>query len=57
MSNCHWCGNKLQGIVSEFIHCIRCNERRLTEGLSKVFDPCPVCMILKSKRRQVNDIL
>ena len=45
---CHWCGEKLQGLVSEFVHCIRCNERRVIEGLSKTFDPCPVCMTLKS---------
>ena len=45
---CHWCGEKLQGLVSEFVHCVRCNERRVIEGLSKTFDPCPFCMILKS---------
>jgi len=52
MIDCHWCGDKLQGLVSEFTHCIRCNERRLIEGISKTFDPCPVCMTLKSERLQ-----
>lgn len=47
--DCHWCGDELQGLLSEFVHCIRCNERRLIEGLSKTFDPCPVCRTLKSK--------
>ena len=47
---CHWCGDELQGLFSEFVHCIRCNERRLIEGLSRTFDPCPVCMTLKSER-------
>jgi len=48
--DCHWCGDELQGLLSEFVHCVRCNERRLIEGLSKTFDPCPVCMTLKSER-------
>ena len=48
--DCHWCGDKLQGLLSEFVHCVRCNERRVIEGLSGVFDPCPVCMTLKSER-------
>lgn len=47
---CHWCGDKLQGLLSEFAHCVRCNERRVIDGLSRTFDPCPVCMTLKSER-------
>ena len=47
---CHWCKEELHGLISDFVHCARCNERRLTEGLSKTFDPCHVCMTLKSKR-------
>ncbi len=49
-NECHWCGEKLEGLVSEFIHCTMCNERRIIEGLTHVFDPCPVCMTLKSKK-------
>lgn len=49
-NGCHWCGEKLEGLVSEFIHCVRCNERRVIEGLTHTFDPCPVCMILKSEK-------
>lgn len=47
---CHWCGEKLQGLVSKFVHCVSCNERRVIEGISRTFDPCPVCMTLKSER-------
>lgn len=47
--DCHWCGSELQGLVLEFIHCIRCNERRVSEGTTNTFDPCPICMALKSK--------
>ncbi len=47
---CHWCREELQGLLVEFTHCVKCNERRLTEGLDKKFDPCPVCMTLKSER-------
>jgi hypothetical protein len=39
---CHWCGNKLQGLLSEFIHCIQCNEKRLGK-VCRDFDPCPIC--------------
>lgn len=48
--NCHWCKEELYGLLAEFVHCVRCNERRLIEGLDQTFDPCPVCMTLKSKK-------
>ena len=49
IKQCHWCGEKLLGLVSDFVHCIRCNERRLVEGLTPTFDPCPICMTVKSR--------
>lgn len=49
VKRCHWCTKELRGITSQFVHCPRCNQRRLTEGLDNIFDPCPVCMNLKSK--------
>lgn len=47
---CHWCNSQLQGLLVEFVHCVRCNERRLNEGLDKTYDPCPQCMTIKSDR-------
>ena len=49
-NQCHWCREKLQGLLLEFTHCPKCNERRLIEGIDQVFDPCPVCTNLKSKK-------
>lgn len=51
--NCHWCGKELQGLLAEFVHCVRCNERRLIEGLDQTFDACPVCMTIKSRRLDI----
>jgi len=48
--NCHWCGEKLEGLLAEFVHCVKCNERRIIEGITHTFDPCPICMTLKSKK-------
>jgi len=50
IKNCHWCKEELQGVLVEFVHCVRCNERRIIEGLNHRFDPCPVCMTLKSEK-------
>lgn len=50
ISNCHWCGKELLGLLAEFVHCVICNERRLIEGVDKTFDPCPVCMTVKSRK-------
>ena len=49
---CHWCEDELQGVISEFTHCVKCNERRLTEGLDRMSDPCPQCMALKFERNR-----
>lgn len=48
--NCHWCREELHGLLAEFVHCVRCNERRITEGLDHTFDPCPICMTWKAKQ-------
>ena len=48
--SCHWCKKQLEGILAEFVHCARCNERRLVEGIDQTYDPCHVCMTLKSKK-------
>ena len=48
-NSCHWCGEELQGLLVEFVHCVRCNEKRLNEGLDQTFDICPTCMAYKSK--------
>lgn len=48
--NCHWCREELKGLLAEFVHCVRCNERRIIEGLTQTFDPCPVCMNIKLKK-------
>ena len=50
IKNCHWCKAELQGLLVEFVHCVKCNERRLIEGIEGMFDPCPLCMTLKSKK-------
>lgn len=47
---CHWCGDELLGVISEFTHCVRCNEKRVSGGTTNTFDPCHVCMTLKSRR-------
>ncbi len=47
---CHWCREELQGLLVEFVHCVRCNERRLNEGLDRTYDACPLCMTIKSDR-------
>jgi len=47
---CHWCKTELHGLLAEFVHCARCNKRRISEGLDHTYDPCPVCMALKSKK-------
>jgi len=49
-NSCHWCGEELQGLLAEFIHCAKCNERRITEGIDHTYDICPYCMTLKSRR-------
>jgi len=48
--SCHWCKEELHGLLAEFVHCVRCNERRIIEGLNHTYDPCPVCMTAKSRR-------
>ncbi|MDF2426985.1 MAG: hypothetical protein OPY07_06590 [Nitrosopumilus sp.] len=53
--NCHWCGEELRGLLVEFVHCVKCNERRLTEGSDKMYDPCPLCMASKSGSGGIND--
>lgn len=50
MKTCHWCKDELHGLLVEFVHCVRCNERRIIEGLNHTYDPCPVCMTIKSRR-------
>ena len=47
---CHWCKEKLEGLLTEFVHCARCNERRIVEGIDQTLDSCPECMTLKSKK-------
>ncbi len=49
-NSCHWCGEKLQGLLAEFVHCVKCNERRIIEGLDHTYDACPTCMTVKSRR-------
>lgn len=56
IKNCHWCKAELQGVLAEFVHCARCNERRIVEGLTHTFDPCPVCMTIKSKKLDFLDV-
>lgn len=47
---CHWCKEELYGLLAEFTHCVRCNERRLIEGIDQTFDACPLCMAVKSRK-------
>jgi|APSaa5957512535_1039671.scaffolds.fasta_scaffold02460_10 hypothetical protein len=51
---CHWCKEELHGLISDFVHCVRCNERRIVEGVNKIFDPCPICMAQKSESKFVS---
>jgi len=51
--NCHNCGDKLEGILAEFTHCPKCNKIRIVEGFDDSYDPCHVCMNLKTKEEKV----
>lgn len=51
--NCHNCGDKLEGILAEFTHCPKCNKIRIVEGFDDSYDPCHVCMNLKTKEGKV----